>query len=273
MIGVQFFGLRKELSKDHTGTLKQLKEIGFEAVEPMIRLKNKRLSGNKASWTLGTLTDDYTNVQKMGFKVPSVHISLGLFGTKRDKLSRALRKIKEQTGISNFVFSGMFSNAKGAKKWGRLLHRVAEDVKEQGCHILYHNHESEFTMIEISGKCLTALDYFYQFAGPEVMLQLDIGWAGFAGDELEAARKYKDRIVEIHCKDFFEGVKENYNCYNMPGEMFAPIGEGVIKTREFLGMRDLFPHFNGAVIIDQDRSAGDIMEDVRIGFRNLEEYL
>lgn len=125
----------------------------------------------------------------------------------------------------------------------------------------------------VAGSERTALDVFFDAAGPNVKLQLDIGWAGIAGDELAAVKKYADRIVEIHCKDFYEGARGTYSLFTMPKDLFAPIGEGSIRTKETLKMCNDLPYYNGVVLIDQDHSVGSLLDDIQTGFHNLQEIL
>ena len=125
-------------------------------------------------------------------------------------------------------------------------------------------------MLQINETTMSALDYFFSLAGEKVGLQLDIGWAGVGGDELAIAQKYADRIVSIHLKDFAPGTKGNFKNENMPKERFCAIGNGEIRTAEVLAIRDSFARFNGSIIIDQDHSPTDILEDIRIGCQNIQ---
>lgn len=264
MIGAQLFGLRNDLGKDYAGTLRKLKKMGFQAVEPMVSLAHKPPPWNPSAWTMSSLRKRFTEVQEIGLAIPSVHVDLGIFGKPAEKVAAMILQIKAQTGISVFVFSGMISTEKKAQKWGELLHRVADAVKDAGCVILYHNHDMEFHTV--SGKMM--LDIFFEHAGSDVGLQLDIGWAGMAWDEIKAAERYADRIVEIHCKDFVGG-RGQYTSLKIPQEMFVPIGAGIIETGEIVRMSGGFPRFRGMFIIDQDASTGDLVEDMRIGLDNL----
>ena len=51
----------------------------------------------------------------------------------------------------------------------------------------------------------------------------------------------------------------------MPKERFCAIGDGEIRTAEVLVIRNTFPHFNDSIIIDQDHSTTDILEDSLFG--------
>ncbi len=264
MIGAQLFGLRNAYAKDRMAILFALKKMGYEAVEPMVSAAPKGSLLNPSAWTLSSLRERFTETQEVGLAIPSVHMNLGLFGKPAEKIAAVIRQVKVETNISVFVLSGMFSTEKNAEKWGNLMCNLSDGVKGAGCTVLYHNHDMEFHTA--SQKML--LEIFFEYAGPDVGLQLDIGWAGMAWDEIEAVKQYTDRIVEIHCKDFFGG-RNQYTSLKMPSEMFAPIGEGIIKTEEIIGMVSGLPRFNGVVIVDQDNSAGDLIEDMRVGLGNL----
>lgn len=171
------------------------------------------------------------------------------------------------------MISGVFRDSAGARKWANYLKDIAQAVKPDGCRILYHNHTQEFGEVTIGGVTMTALDYFFTLVGEDILLQLDIGWAGVVTDEVAIAERYRDRIVSIHLKDFIPGTRGVYENITMPEDHFTAIGCGEIQTAQVLALRDQFPHFNGSIIIDQDHSTTDMLEDIRKGRSNLAEML
>ena len=128
-------------------------------------------------------------------------------------------------------------------------------------------------MLQINETSISALDYFFSLAGEKIGLQLDIGWAGVNGNELEIAQKYANRIVSIHLKDFVPGTKGNFKNENMPKDRFCAIGNGEIRTAEVLAIRDTFTRFNGSIIIDQDHSPTDILDDIQVGYQNIQQVV
>ncbi len=275
-IGTQTFGLGKELSSDLAGTIRNLHEMGFNAVEPLVLFNGKQGRMPRNLWALDTLAQAKKIMDQLGMVIPSVHIGIG-FGKVSMPAAMAIKKIlalHQSIGVEYFVVTGPFGDEKTAKKWGKLMRKISHGVKPHGCTMVYHNHEDEFREVTVNGKPMTALEYFFELAGPDVMLQLDIGWASLAGDEMEAARRYADRIVSIHLKDFYPGYRDgNFTRLNMPDEQFAPIGEGTVKTAEILSMRESFPHFSGSIIIDQDKYKADMLESLKIGCRNIQSKL
>lgn len=128
-------------------------------------------------------------------------------------------------------------------------------------------------MVTVNGRSMTALDYFFSMLREDVLLQLDIGWAGVGGDEVALAIQYADRIHSLHLKDFIPGTRGNYHNPNVPVERFSAIGAGEIRTAEVLALRDTFSNFRGHIIIDQDYSANSLLEDIRTGYWNLRTML
>ena len=170
-------------------------------------------------------------------------------------------------GITDFVSSGVFKTTEMVRHWAELAQKISDVIRPWGCRMLYHNHNEEFQPLDGREGDEDAMELFLKETSDDVLLQVDIGWAGMETDVPAFLRKHPDRVGSIHLKDFYPGFRQ-YSREEMPTEMFAPIGEGVIPTREVLSMLDSFPHFGGTVIIDQDKS-GNNLRDLEIGYRNI----
>ena len=271
MIGVNVFGLIHKMQDDMPGTMRTLADAGFDEVELLLLPKKKQWKIPIALAAKETIPLLIGEAAKCGLRVTSIHVfgSTLCFLIPRKKLARYLEELHCTYGIENFVFSGMFRDAKGAKKWAHFLKQLSDLINTKEIRILYHNHSQEFEMLQINETTMSALDYFFSLAGEKIGLQLDIGWAGIGGDELTIAQKYADRIVSIHLKDFVPGTKGNFRNENMPKDRFCAIGEGEIQTAEVLAIRDTFTQFNGSIIIDQDHSSTDILKDIRTGYQKI----
>ena len=272
MIGVQMFGLYKELTEDFAGTLEELRGIGFEAAEPLVATIDRQGEIPRCIWTYELLEEGVRNLERLGMKMPSAHVgaSVGEDQPSVKELLGHLHRIHDICGAENFVFSGMFSDAQGAKAWAQLLGPLASEAKADGFSVLFHNHDDEFAVITADKEKMTALDYFFRLAGEDVKMQLDIGWARMAGDEIAAAEKYADRIAELHFKDFNEeGLSGKYTRQTMPKEAFAAIGTGGVRMVEIVACSHKMKQFNGMYIIDQDMCAGSMLADLRTGYGNL----
>ena len=276
MIGTQVFGLYQEMAADFEGTFDRLAQIGFDVIEPLVFSIEKQEQYPMNCWSYEVLERGIRRIGQLGMQMPSVHVGVvgGEYWPTPESLLKELKRIHSICGAKNFVFSGMFTDAENAELYASLLGPLAAEAKADGYKILFHAHNDEFTVLNMDGGPITALDYFCRLAGEDVLLQMDIGWARFAGDEVEISRQYADRIVELHFKDFnAEGISGKYTRQNVPKETFMPIGEGEVRTEEVIRMSRSMKNFNGLYIIDQDMSGGDMMEDLRIGYRNIARML
>lgn len=260
MIGVNTFCFRREMGSNAGEIIKKLHELGFEALEPFV-------------YSEGALAAVKAETDKYGMKIPSIHLVFYGMEPTVENLSPYLKKLHREYGVEAFVVSGHIQDAAGAEHWAALLKALGENLKSEGCTMVFHNHDSEIRTIDVNGKQMTGLEYFFSLAGEEVLLQLDIGWAGLYAPELEVAKRYKDRIHSLHLKDFYPGYRGKYTCHNIPVESFCPIGCGEIQNREFVEMRDEMSRFSGLIILDQDNSAGDLMEDLAVGIQNIRSWL
>lgn len=271
-LATQTFGLAREFTADLPGTLRALNEAGFEAVEPFLLFSEKQGRRPKNLWTFETLAAAWEIMRPLGMSIPSAHIGVG-FGWVNlpvGTIAANILMLHERYAIRDFVVSGPFSSPAQAAHWGRLCRRISEAVTAGGCRILYHNHDGEFRTVEHQGRSVPLMDLFLANTAPEVLLQLDIGWAGMAGDELRLVRRYADRIASIHLKDFYPAYRNgSYSRKNMPAAAFAPIGAGAIRTGEILSFAGRLPYFAGTVIIDQDRYDGDMLSSLKAGSANV----
>lgn len=275
MLGVNIYGLIREIQEDAAGTFREIAAAGFDEAELLVMPEKKQGNVPIAIAAEESIPQILDNARQCGLSTRSVHVlcTSGDRTAPAEAVIELIWQLKQQYDIENYVFSGMFTDAEGAKKWAFYLQQIAEAVKPADCRIIYHNHSQEFEPIEIDGTSMTALDYFFTLAGDNIWLQLDIGWAGIAGDELEIAQKYADRIVSIHLKDFIPGTRGNFQNWNMPEDRFCAIGVGEIRTAAVLAQRDAFPNFAGSIIIDQDHSSTDMLDDIRAGYQNVRAML
>ncbi len=272
MIAVQGFGLRKEFDSDLTGTIRRLHEIGFDGIEPLILFQQSQGKMPRNTWAQDTLKTAWETMRELGMTISSAHLGVGFgwFTMPAGTVIKGMLQLHETYGIRNFVLTAPFGSVAQAKHWAALAKKAAEAVKPYGCRILYHNHDDEFYTLR-GGN--TAMDVFLANTSPDVLLQIDIGWAGMAGDEAEIVRKYGDRLHTLHLKDFYGEYRGRYTRKNMPKEAFAPIGEGAIKTEEIIRYAKTLPGFSGTCIIDQDNSTRDMLEDLKTGFGNIQSFL
>ena len=275
-IFTQIFGLEKELSGDLSGTIEQLHKIGFDGLEPVILFSRQQGDKPKNVWAFDTLQTAADTLQKYGMTIPSAHIAVSFMGFSLPLpiIKKNILMLHKKYNISDFVLNGAFDTVEKATRWAKLAKKISDAIYPYGCRVLYHNHDDEFTDVSYCGKTMKAIDVFLELTSKDVLLQVDIGWAGIAGNELDIVKQYADRIGSIHLKDFYTGFQNgSFNRRNMPTEAFAPIGKGVIATREILSILDRFPNYKGTIIIDQDRCNTNMLQELEIGCKNVRAML
>lgn len=274
-IGINVFGLQNELNANIPSVFQKLHTAGFDEVELLIwpdRKQGKLPASIATEESVGQIVH-YAN--ENGLSVYSAHVLFGIgpfFAPVKD-IVRTIRVCAQKHGIHQFVFSRMFTTAKAAKRFAKYMNRISEATRDLDRTLLYHNHSQEFASVSVDGKAITALEYFFTLTNPDILLQLDIGWAGIGGDEVEIAQKFTDKIASLHLKDFIPGTRSAYQTNNMPKENFCAIGCGEIQTAKILSMRDTFPNYRGGITIDQDHSSGNILEDAVTGYKNIVSML
>ena len=272
MIAVQGFGLKKEFASDLTGTIRKIHEIGFDGIEPLILFQAEQGKMPKNVWAQDTQEIAFAAMKDLGMSIPSAHIGVGfgIFTMPAGNVIRGILQAHEDYGIDTFVMTAPFGSAMVARHWAKLAQTVTDAVTPHGCRMLYHNHDDEFHPVRGGGN---ALDLFLKKTSPDVLLQIDIGWAGMAGDEYEIVKSYGDKLHTLHLKDFYGQYRGNYTRKNMPDEAFAPIGEGAIRTKDCIALTKTLPNFSGTYIIDQDKSTRDMLEDLKVGYENIRRML
>lgn len=275
-VGVQTFGLAQELSQGFDGTFERLKVMGFDSVEPFICTVEQQGKFPANLWSYEYLDRGIASAKKYGLSIHSAHIGMS-FGPVRlpiSNIAAGIRRIVKRSDIRYFVVSGMFSDDKGAKSWGKTMRKLSEALADTDAVLVYHNHDVELIPIFSGGRMRYPLETFFAFAGESVKLQLDIGWAAMASDECRVLETFQDRIVSIHCKDFYPDARDpKLKRGQIKPEQFAPIGCGFVQTAQILREAIRVPGFSGDIIIDQDKCGTDRMEELRIGHENITQFL
>jgi len=202
-VALQLYTVRDVLKEDYVGGLKQVKDIGYDAVE---------LAGAApyAGPRMKEILDD------IGLRVVGMHVSL-------EELEGNLQKWIEfstAVGTDDLVCPYLPEERRKTKEdWlsvAAVLDSIGAACREQGKRLSYHNHSFEF--VELDGQ--HALDLLYENTSPEnLYAELDTYWVKHGGEDPVAyVRKCTGRIVILHVKDM-AGDQER---------SFAEIGSGIL---------------------------------------------
>ena len=241
-VALQVYSVRKDAAEDLPGTLKAIKEAGYDGVE---------FAGyyERTAQELKRLLDDN------GLKCAGTHT--GLKTVLDDELSRTT-EFNRTIDNRNLIVPGLPAERRGgAAVWSdnaKLFNELAEKVAGEGMRIGYHNHGHEF---QATPGEEVPWDVFGRETRDDVILQLDLGNAMHGGgDPVPFLRKYADKAVTVHLKD------------HDPGNDKALLGEGkldwdaVFSICEGSGKTEWY-------IVEQESYAYPPLECVRLCRENL----
>ena len=158
------------------------------------------------------------------------------------------------------------------RAFGQRVTEVAEAVAKEGIALAYHHHMG--TVVQSSED----IDAFMESTGSAVKLLLDTGHATFGGaDPVAVARRYRDRIAHVHCKDvrkdvlaqahtkdwsFLDAVVEG--CFTVPGD-------GMV---DFVTVLKELPGYSGWLVVEaeQDPEKAHPLTYATLGCANLRRF-
>lgn len=220
-LALQLYSVREDLEKDFLGTLKKVKEMGYEGGE-----------------LAGFYGKSAQEVKEMFEEVDLVPISAHVSYQELMVDIEGVVKMYKEIGCKYIVIPYLPQDLRyGSPKYPQLLADmkiIGQVCKDNDIVLLYHNHDFEFEKTE-DGKYV--LDALYEEIGEELLqTEIDTCWVNVGGENpCDYVRKYTGRAPIVHLKDFF-GSKSK-NMYKLIGIddneeqsasfEFRPLGYGV----------------------------------------------
>ncbi len=248
LVGVQVYSVRDAAEEDLYGTLKKIKEMGYDGVE-FAGLYGYEVDQVKA-W-----------VEELGLTPISTHVSFKKLTNDPELLAKFAEIGCKYAAIPS-IPDGYRPGSDGFPEALEFIRKYAAEAKELGMQMLYHNHDFEFTVV--GGKY--GLDMIYE-AIPADLLQseIDTCWVHVSGvNPSEYIRKYTGRAPIVHLKDYRgEKSEDMYELIGVEGE--RPKRPSNFEFRHLGGGLNDFPSILKAaedagatwVIVEQDQpSAG-----------------
>jgi sugar phosphate isomerase/epimerase len=195
-VAIQLYSLRDVIGKDVPGTLKKVAAMGYAGVE---FAGYYGLSGKE----LRALLD------KNGLKCAGSHVGLPLLEGDVLKETVATNKVlgTDRLIIPNAPLDTLDETI-------RRMNAAYKAATAMGMRVGYHNHTKEFETVD----GVTKFDRIFSETPDDFLVQVDIGWATAAGQDVAALlRKYAKRIETVHVKEFKKG------------DPAAVVGEGAVK--------------------------------------------
>ena len=245
-IALQVYSVRDAATEDFEGTMRAVKEMGYDGVELA------GLYGLESAVACKKVLD------KVGLELVSAHVG---FDALEDD---AQLDDYAATGVKFIAIPWMVA-PKNEEELNAAIARIrncGERCKARGIQMLYHNHDFEFE--KINDKYI--LDTYYaEIPADLLQTELDTCWVNVGGENpSDYVRKYTGRAPIVHLKDFTGSKSEN---------MYALIGSDAKKedsTGEFqfrpvgMGLQNVPAILDAAVdagvqwlVVEQDRPSLD----------------
>lgn len=236
-VGLALYTLRHDCESDLEGTLRSVAEMGYEGVEP------HDLFGRDPR-AVRSLVDE------LGLVVSSRHAGLETIETRLDELADELGEL----GSDRLVLSWIAPPTSSAEA-ERVVERIgaaAERARAAGLRFGFHNHDGELVALE-DGR--TVLERLLELDEELLFLEIDLGWAWFAGVEPERlVARAAPRVPLVHVKDLARGTAPR----------FVPVGDGDVGYPRLLpAIRDLGIEW---LLVEQDETDGSALDAVRRSF-------
>lgn len=199
---------------------------------PAQQLELIKNSGVNYVETFGSLGSDATEVKALldaaGLQAISAHEGIDRL---RNELSDVIARQKT-LGNSTIVMPWLPpdqrpTDAAGWAALGTELGAIATQLAAEGMTLGYHNHD--FDLVKFGDK--TALEILSDAAGPDLKIEVDVGWAAAAGvDPVDLLTKLSGRLFAIHAKDLADTTNPGPTAGGSAafGFDFAAVGEGTI---------------------------------------------
>lgn len=248
-IAVQFYSVRDHSEKDFYGTLKAIREMGYDGVE------FAGLYGNDAK-TIRAWLDE------LGLKGISAHVALDEMLADPDKCFSDYKTIGCEYIAVPYTDEHRRPGGDRFEETIEDIKKMASKAKEYGIQMLYHNHDFEF--IKIGDKY--GYDILFESVPADLLqTEQDTCWVNVAGENpVDYITKYSGRAPVVHIKDFVMKNRESKSgLYELigikPTERQADEGDFAFRPAGH-GVQDFPPILEAAkkagskwIVVEQDR--------------------
>lgn len=244
-VGLQLYSVREQMAEDFEGTLKKVKEMGYDAVE-FAGLFGRTANEVKAL------------CEEIGLVPVSAHVAYAEIMQDPDKVLGTYAEI----GCKFIVIPYLSEEYRpGSEKFEQVLEdfkMIGQKVKDLGMKLCYHNHDFEF--VKINGEY--GLDIIFKTVPADLLeTELDTCWVNVGGENpAEYVKKYAGRTTILHLKDFVGhktdnmyaliGIDDDKKSETSSAFEYRPVGYGLQNFPEILSAAE--ESGTEWVIVEQD---------------------
>lgn len=303
-VGIALYSVRQEMAVNPLKTLKDVGELGYKYIEGAnYNLDSDHFLG------FGVKPKEFKKfLDDQGMRLINCHIGRMdstlpgrpgvyneapmVFDLKDDDIHNcALANL--EAGNNRLTIPIMFypNSVEGIMKRVEYLAHLTDLAKKDGIELVYHPHWQEY--VKIDNKFI--LDYVLE--NTDLKLEIDTFWAMRAGENpIDMIRRFADKIVFVHQKDFSKTTKSPVNIFHWFGmdmkygiasnrhptnreffladlpDTFTEIGNGTMPIQEIINAVNECTDAE-YIILEQDHSSlGDNMLSAKISMDNFKKY-
>lgn len=217
-VALQMYSVRDDARADLEGTLKKVKEMGYDGVE-FAGLYDHEPEEARAL------------CEKYGLTPISAHVPLKqTLEMGAEDMYRQYQTIGCKFVVIPHISTNYCKQDEDFSEFVEICKTLGNAAKNLGMQLCYHNHNFEFNN-KIDGRYM--LDVLYETVSPDLLeTELDTCWVNFGGeDPVKYVRKYAGRCRIVHLKDFVG--KATANMYSLLGENDADDTQKAAANQEF----------------------------------------
>lgn len=202
-IAVQLYSVRDAMAEDFEGTIKHVKEMGYDGVE--------------FAGLYGKAASDVKKICEDNSLIPiSAHVSYDEISANPEKVFADYAEIGCKYIAIPYAPEPRRPGAELFDETVEGIRKFAQIAKKYGITMLYHNHDFEFEKVD----GVYGLDLLYSTLTPdELQTEIDTCWVNVGGeDPADYVVKYSGRAPVVHLKDFVMSGKDK------PQKLYALIG-------------------------------------------------
>lgn len=279
-IGIQLYSVKNAIARQPYEVLRQIAEAGYRYIEAANHNAQKD-PGVGFGVPAGELK---RSLDELGLQIVGCHVN----PLREDLLPEILDYHAElgSTQIGCDIEFFPYGDMDYLKRRCETFNRIGELCQERGMRYYYHNHYQEFQRF---GDKLV-YDLIMENTDPGlVYAEMDTYWIARGGqDPVTFMRKYNDRLILLHQKDFPRDVGEPLCMYqglvdwdkDIDMEVFqktknplafTEIGTGILPIQDYISAARSCPNLE-TIILEQDATRLDEIESIQVSMKAFQKF-
>jgi sugar phosphate isomerase/epimerase len=249
-LSVQLYTVREQFKTDIPGTLKKVRDIGFDHVET-------------AFWPDAiSLQQAAKYIRDAGLAVSSCHIEIPVGDKKQVMLDTAKAYNCKKMIWHGWPEDKRYSSLEGTMELVGIYNESAKIAKANGLSFGLHNHWWEYRN-KVGGRYV--YEVLLENVDPDIFFEVDTYWVKVAGQDPAAiVKKMGSRAQFLHIKDGPAKWNENLALDN-PDPM-TPVGQG---TQDFPAVVKAADGNTEWMIVEMDKTSMDVFEALKESYAYL----